>query len=178
MRITAACAWPAVLLLAGLASGAGDTNAPPLVTVAGASTNRITHDAVGARVVASSTHRGAGSEGEPKALVDGDLTTRWSSDYASPQQIEIYLKEARKLDRLRIHWEQACATKYRLSVSSDGKDWKRVHLYFNDKVKPEDRVDEVDLRGISAGMIRLELLSNVNTNWGYSIYEMELLSGR
>lgn len=158
---------------AALLVAAADTNAP-----LHALSRTIRHDAIGAEVRVSSTHRGAESEGEPAALVDGDLATRWSSDYASPQQIEIVLDKPRPLARLRLHWEQANATKYAVSVSSDGKDWKRVHLHFSDQGKPEDRVDDINLRDIAARTVKLELLANINTNWGYSLYEIELIAAK
>ena len=136
----------------------------------------IRHAALGAKVVASSTHRGEGDEGEPAVLVDGNLITRWSSAYSAPQRVEIHLPKPKKLSKLRLHWEQACASKYKVAISTDGKDWRNVHLYFNAKVKARNRIDEIRLKNMKTTFIRFDFISGVNTNWGFSLYEIEVLA--
>jgi hypothetical protein len=134
----------------------------------------IHHLAVGARVVASSTHLGETGENEPHALTDGNIFTRWSSGYTEPQEVTLFLDGPRKLKTLRLHWEKACATKYCVYLSMDGKEWRSVYLYMNIGQPPEARVDEIDLKNAVASVLRLDLQKCVNQEWGFSLYEIEI----
>ena len=138
----------------------------------------ITHAAVGARVVVSSTHTGNEDEGDPRCLVDGKLHTRWSSEYRSPQYVEVYFPRRISLHELRLHWEQACAARYFVSVSADGTSWTTAHFYLNKSARTEPRLDRIPLKDTPAAAIRLDLLASVNTNWGFSLYEIEVVPSR
>lgn len=157
----------AMLPLRGLCGPA--TNAP-VVPV------KIEHAAIGAKVTASSTHYGEPGEGKPDAIVDGDLSTRWSSDYTSPQEIVVEFPNTLQIAKLRLHWEKAAATKYSVHVSQNAKDWQGVHLCFMTGSEPMDRTDDINLKNIAAKAIKLSLQSCINTNWGYSLYEMEVVA--
>ena len=134
----------------------------------------VKHAAIGAKIKASSTHTGEIGEGPAKNKIDGDLTTRWSSQYAEPQQITIDLGKARTLKLLRLHWEDAAATKYSVSVSPDGKEWAAVGEKKAKGMGP--RADEFKLKNMSVQSIRLDLQNRVNTNWGFSLYEVEAVT--
>jgi len=134
----------------------------------------LKHAAVGANIKASSTHTGEIGEGPAKNLIDGDLATRWSSQYSEPQQITIDLGKPRTLKRLRLHWEAAAATKYSVSVSPDGKDWVAVEERTAKGIGP--RKDEIKVKDLSVQSIRLDLQNRVNTNWGFSLYEVEAVT--
>lgn len=134
----------------------------------------ITHAAVGARVEVSSTHTGEPGEAPPTALVDGDLATRWSSDYAAPQHIVVTLPKPLAGEAVVLHWENACARRYALAVSSDGDRWRPVHLYLNASVEPVPRRDTVPLRGATIKALKMDLLERVEDTWGFSLYEIEL----
>jgi len=153
-----------------------DAASPP--AGAAAKPVKIEHAAVGAKVIATSTHKGVGNEAEPEAVVDGDLSTRWSSEYSAPQWLEIYLPKMTALARVRLHWEQACAANYSVSLLSASNEWKKVYLYFNPKAKAAKRVDDIDLKDARATAIRLDLLAAVNTNWGFSLYEVEAVPSK
>jgi hypothetical protein len=132
--------------------------------------------AVGATVIASSTHSGEPGETNASALVDGDLTTRWSSDYAEPQNIVIQLKKPATLSKLRLHWENASAAKYCVYLSQDGKNWTSMYLYMSmGGGEPVARIDEVDLKNTLASWIKLDMQSRINKQWGFSLYEIEAL---
>ena len=136
----------------------------------------VRHAGMAAKVSVSSTSRAAEGEGPPEALIDGDLATRWSSEYAQPQHVELHFGKALKIERIRLHWEQACATRYALSLSADGEIWKPVHLHFSPNAEPVDRVDDIAVNELLAKAIRLEMLARVNTNWGFSLYEIEVVA--
>lgn len=134
----------------------------------------VKHGAEGSRVRVSSTHTGEIGEGKAEGLVDGDLRTRWSSDYSAPQEVIIHLAKPMKIETVRLHWESAAATKYAISVSSDGRTWKQAFLYFGTGNKPGQRRDDVHLKGQAAGWIRLSLEARTSSDWGFSLYEVEV----
>lgn len=136
---------------------------------------KLQHAAVGAAVAASSTHTEFPSESPPGALVDGDLTTRWSSDYAEPQKVEIRLPRPTAIAKVRLHWESATATRYSLAVSSDGQAWQSLYAYMKTDATPTPRVDEIALKGVSASIIKLDLIGRANPAWGFSLYEIEVV---
>ena len=137
--------------------------------------NKIEHIAVGAKVTVSSTHIGEKGEGASEALVDGDLNTRWSSDYSAPQEIVVDLGAPVVLRKLRLHWEKASATKYSVTASLDGKEWTNIHLlYMQMRGEPEGRVDNINAKDLTTRYLRFTLLSCVNKEWGFSLYEIEV----
>lgn len=135
---------------------------------------RVRHAAVGAGITVSSTHRGAGGEMSPAALVDGNLATRWSSDYAEPQEILLDLGRERRLTCLKIHWEAASAERYCVFASLDGDGWRGVHLYMKEGADGEPRTDEVGLKAVPARWLRFDLLRRTMDEWGFSIHEIEI----
>jgi len=140
------------------------------------STKDLQECAAGAMVTVSSTHAGEPGESDAPALVDGNLSTRWSSDYFEPQNVVIQLKNQATLSKLRLHWEKAAATKYCVYLSQDGKNWNSIYLYMSMRGgEPLARIDEVDMKNTSAGWIKLDLQSRVNKQWGFSLYEIEAL---
>ena len=139
---------------------------------------QTSHKAVGARVMASSTHRGQHGEAARRAVVDGDLSTRWSSEYSEPQEISLFFGKRIDVRRIRIHWENACATKYAVSLSPDGKTWQKAYLFLDLTSEPVPRVDTIRLPGTPAKATKLELISRVRSEWGFSIYEIEVFDSK
>ncbi|MBN2301838.1 MAG: discoidin domain-containing protein [Lentisphaerae bacterium] len=138
---------------------------------------RIAHAAVNAEVITTSTHTGLPGEGPPSDIVDGDLTTRWSSEYSAPQEVVVNLPKVISVKRLKLFWERASAMKYLVYVSTDGKEWKNIHLAFMKMVnEPVSRIDDIDMKDVPAKMIKLSLLQCINPEWGFSLYEMAVIS--
>jgi hypothetical protein len=133
---------------------------------------------VGCWIQASSTSLKEGGEGGPECLVDGDLATRWSSAYAEPQQINLRFAKPVRIARLRLYWESAAARRYAVAISPDGQAWTTVHVHMNLSAKPVARTDDVNLKGITAVAMRLELQERVNPEWGFSLHEIEVVPAR
>jgi hypothetical protein len=125
-----------------------------------------------ARVIVSSTHREWPGEGPPEAIIDGDPNTRWSSDYETGQEVRIDLGKEMPLTALRVLWEKSAARRYGISVSPDGESWRTVMEKRDGAVGP--RLDEVELGGIRARHLRLDLLERT-TEFGFSVYEIEIV---
>jgi hypothetical protein len=138
-------------------------------------TGTVSHAAVGCAIQATSTSLKEGGEGAPELMVDGKLATRWSSAYAEPQQINLRFAKPVRIARLRLYWENAAAKRYSVAISPDGKAWTTVHVYMNLSARPVARIDDVNLKGIAAVAMRLDLQERVNPEWGFSLHEIEVV---
>jgi hypothetical protein len=117
--------------------------------------------------------RGDIALGEPSKYpasfaVDGDPKTRWSSAFLDPQWITIDLGSPAEITRVKLVWEKAYATRYRIQVSDGGSTWTTVHEVTNG----DGDVDEFDVKG-RGRYVRMEGLAR-STPWGYSLFEFEV----
>lgn len=62
---------------------------------------------------------------------DGDTSTRWSSEYADNQWIQVDLGASKRFDRVAILWESAYPKTYVIQVSDDGDTWTDVKSVSN-----------------------------------------------
>ncbi|WP_245641030.1 beta-N-acetylglucosaminidase domain-containing protein [Streptomyces megasporus] len=58
------------------------------------------------------------------AVVDGDPNTRWSSPAEDGQWVRVELDRPARVGEVRLHWQDAHASRYRVQVSADGKRWR------------------------------------------------------
>lgn len=147
----------------------------PAVEVPKEAAKKIQHAAVGAKAKVSSTNKETDGESGAKALIDGDLSTRWSSAYTAPQRITIELTKSISIDRIKLHWEAAFATKYQILISDDGEGWTPAHYFFRMGKDKKARTDSCSMKGVSARFILIELNERVNDEWGFSLYEVEVI---
>jgi len=168
--------WSGIPALAGKAEPVGDKTGSKSADGAGArASKKVQHAAVGAKVTASSTNKEFEDEKGPEALVDGDLGTRWSSAYSAPQRITIDFGKEVSIAEIKLHWESAFATKYHILISDDGEGWTPAHFFFRLGTKTEVRVDSCKMKGVKARHIMVELDERVNSEWGFSLYEIEVI---
>ncbi len=121
--------------------------------------------------VSASSEQGA--EFSVTNLLDGRLDTRWSSQPAEEQRIEIDLGEVRDFDAFEINWEAAYASAYEVSASKDGRTWGPVYATATATGGLETIILETN---VSARFIRLNALKR-GTPWGYSIHEIFFANG-
>ncbi|WP_410538514.1 beta-N-acetylglucosaminidase domain-containing protein [Streptomyces sp. KL2] len=57
------------------------------------------------------------------AATDGDPETRWSSPPEDGQWLRVELDRPARIGEVRLHWQDAYASRYRVQVSADGRDW-------------------------------------------------------
>ncbi|OGV61130.1 MAG: hypothetical protein A2498_12770 [Lentisphaerae bacterium RIFOXYC12_FULL_60_16] len=147
-----------------------ESGTPPVLL-----TDGLTNLALRATVVVSSTATNYPGEGPAQNLVDGDLTSRWSSLYQAPQNIMVDFGKPVTVRAVRLHWEAASATSYAIAAATE-TTWKPVHSYFKSEDKPQPRVDTVSFReDVVTSRLKFELQRNVNPEWGFSLYEIEIL---
>ena len=99
--------------------------------------------------------------------VDGDFSTRWSSDFYDPQTISVDLLNVYTLETVVLAWETAYSSEYKLEVSIDGSDWTTlVHELAgdggNDTFYPEVDARYIRVVGLQRG-----------TAWGHSLWEIQ-----
>jgi hyaluronoglucosaminidase len=121
----------------------------------------------GAIATASSTEESL-PQFTPDHAIDGDLSTRWSSDHADNEWLQIQFANPQHLGKLVLHWESAHATEYRIETSSDGTNWTAAadvtgSLGGNETVW----IDQPDV-----SYLRMQGVSRA-TQFGYSIYELQ-----
>jgi beta-glucanase (GH16 family) len=104
--------------------------------------------------------------------VDGDPATRWSSAHGvDPQWITVDLGSQQTLSRVRLTWEAAYATAYRIQRSADNATWTDAAVVVNG----DGGVDDLAVSG-SGRYIRM-LGQQRATVYGYSLWEFEVFGG-
>lgn len=128
---------------------------------------------------ASSTETTDGRFTADKAI-DGDTESRWSAGKDNEEEhLTVDLGEVKDINRLRIQWGDAFASKYKILVSEDGKEF--VEVYATDK--GNGGIETLDFETVKARYVRYEQLARWNhpTNgkqYGTSIFELEVYNVR
>lgn len=99
---------------------------------------------------------------------DGDLGTRWETEYSDPQWLYIDLGATKKINKVGFVWEGAYASKYYIQVSDDAKNWKTVALV---KAGSASTV-QIDLEKTYTTRYVRMYGTKRGTGYGYSFYEI------
>ena len=59
--------------------------------------------------------------------VDGNASTRWSSQFSDPQWIQIDLGGAATISQVVLQWETAYGTAFQIQTSADGSTWTPIY---------------------------------------------------
>lgn len=102
-------------------------------------------------------------------MIDGDSTSRWSSDFSDPQFVIIDLLGQYELDSVALLWENSAALEYYILTSTDSIAWDTVS-HIVDGGAGEERV--VPLSG-EGRYVQLYLVQRL-FGWGYSLYEVAI----
>ncbi|MGB2629716.1 MAG: discoidin domain-containing protein [Candidatus Omnitrophota bacterium] len=107
----------------------------------------------------------------PMAPVDGDMLTRWSSNYTEGEQwIYFDLGKPGVVSDIIIRWERAHATDYKILVSNDAKNWQEVYHEKNGQAG----VMESSFSSVKCRFVKILGLKRANDDWGISIWEVEI----
>ncbi|HOM01360.1 MAG TPA: discoidin domain-containing protein [Acetivibrio sp.] len=115
-------------------------------------------------VFASSTEQGLGNT--PEKAVDGNIATRWSSEYSDNQYIYVDLEDEYEIERVYIEWETAYARQYKIQVSDDAIAWTDVYTEYNGDGDIDDIY--IDAKG---RYVRVYCIQRA-TQYGNSIFEL------
>ncbi|NWF88487.1 MAG: glycoside hydrolase family 3 C-terminal domain-containing protein [Ignavibacteriaceae bacterium] len=118
-------------------------------------------------VIASSSE-GTGLEGSK--AVDGNYGTRWSSMFSDSQWLLIDLGSIQSFNQVRLYWETAYGKEYKIQISDNGLAWTdMVH-----KINGTGGIEKYDFQAL-ARYIRIYGIKRA-TEWGYSLYEVEVFN--
>ena len=102
-----------------------------------------------------------------KYVNDGNLTTRWSSNFSDPQWIYIDLGSTKTISEVKLNWETAYASTFQIQVSNNASSWSTIYSTSTGKGGIQD------LKGLN-GLGRYIRMYGIKrgTVWGYSLWEM------
>ena len=125
--------------------------------------------ALGARVRTSSEIRNAQGFFPATQAVDGREDTRWSSEFADAQWLEVDLGQLTTVSSVTLTWERACGRAYAIEVSTDAANWKEVWR----TEKGKGGVDEITFSPVKARYVRFRGDRRA-TDFGFSLWEMQV----
>jgi hypothetical protein len=101
--------------------------------------------------------------------VDGNLNTRWSSDYSDPQWIYVDLGTNYNITAVTLAWETAYGQAYQIQVSTNAIAWTAIYSESNGTGGTEN------LTGLSGFGRYVRMYGTVRgTQYGYSLWEFEV----
>ncbi len=59
--------------------------------------------------------------------VDGNLGTRWSSQFSDPQWLQVDLGATATIDQITLNWETAYATAFQIQTSANATTWTSIY---------------------------------------------------
>jgi hypothetical protein len=119
-------------------------------------------------VTVSSSDTRPGTE-KPAFLNDGNSNTRWASQYSSDQWIIIDLGKTFNIKHIILNWELASAKKYKVQLSDDTVKWTDIY----ETTKGNGSKEAISNLHGSGRYLRL-LMTDRNTKYGYSLWEIEV----
>lgn len=123
--------------------------------------------AAGAPGSASSSEWNPFTSYAPGRALDGNVGTRWASDWSDDQWLGVDLGAVRPIGRVTLDWERAYARQYRIEVSENGTDWRTV--WSTDA--GDGGYDTAEFASAPARYVRIHGERRA-TQWGYSLYEV------
>ncbi|MBN1383913.1 MAG: discoidin domain-containing protein, partial [Elusimicrobia bacterium] len=100
---------------------------------------------------------------------DGNILTRWESEWSDTQWIQVDLETLQKINKVVLNWETAYGKIYKIQVSENGTSWVDVYSESNS----DGGIDEIVFAEIYARYIRMYGIER-GTIWGYSLWDMEV----
>lgn len=106
----------------------------------------------------------------PNNAVDGNATTRWSSQFTDPQWMMIDLGQSYNLNRVLLNWESAYGKGYNIQVSNDAVNWTDVYATTNG----DGGIDDIFFTAVNARYVRMYGTQRAYSFYGYSLYEFQV----
>lgn len=152
-RLALALAIPLMLIASALTISAQRADAAPVLLSQGKPTT------------ASSVEL---DETPPAAATDGDPGTRWSSEFADPQWLQVDLGDTATISQVTLRWEAAYASAFQIQVSATPSGpWQTIYQTAagtggTQHLAVSGTGRHVRVHGTARG-----------TGWGYSLWEFE-----
>ncbi|MEU7038679.1 beta-N-acetylglucosaminidase domain-containing protein [Streptomyces sp. NPDC046237] len=102
------------------------------------------------------------------SALDGDPATRWSSPAEDGAWWQLELASPARIGQVVLHWQDAYASRYRIQVSADGRNWRTAATV------AEGRGGRESVRMDAAGTRFLRVQGDRRaTQYGYSLWSVE-----
>jgi beta-galactosidase len=124
----------------------------------------------GRPVTASSSVTVDGTTYLASYAVDGNIWTRWSSEFSDSQWLAIDLGRTTRISRVELLWEAAYGKAYAIQVSEDGKNWKTV--YQTDAGK--GGIEVIRFSPVEGRWVRMLGSKRGSPTGGYSLFELKV----
>ena len=102
-------------------------------------------------------------------VTDGSMSSRWSSAWVENQWIYIDLGQSYDIAKVKLFWEDAFATNFKIQVSNDAVNWIDVATLGDTYRRDYD----VEFAPINARYVKMQGIKKA-TEYGYSLYEIEV----
>ncbi len=106
-------------------------------------------------------------------ILDQNAATRWESEVGDDEWCSVDLGQNYEVNKVKISWEAAYATKYKIQVSIDNENWQDVYA----ENAGNGGIDEAIFDVVTARYVRMQGMARA-TDYGYSIYEMGVYEAR
>lgn len=103
-------------------------------------------------------------------VLDGNLTTAWSSDAKDEEWIYVYFLAPKQFNTVRLVWAAAYGKAYNIQISDDGVNWTTIYAESNG----DGATDVINVTPQTARYVRMLGVQRA-TSSGYSLYEFEIL---
>jgi hypothetical protein len=105
---------------------------------------------------------------DANAPVDGDLLTRWASNYTDNQWIAFDFGAPKTVSKIIIFWEAAYPVDYDILVSEDGNNWNTL-LSLRER---KGKIEQLDCPPTKARFVKVLGIKRFNPDWGISMWEI------
>jgi hypothetical protein len=109
---------------------------------------------------------------DPGHVVDGDLTTRWSSNYAADAWVTVDLGAEQQINGVDLVWENAFGKQYLIQTSLDGVNFDNT-VYTQHAGRGGE--ENLTFNITSARYVRMQGVER-NTQYGYSLWEFKVFA--
>jgi endoglucanase Acf2 len=123
--------------------------------------------ALGAPATASSVENGGTL---PSYAVDGNSSTRWSTQFSDPQWIYVDLGSTYNISEVKLNWETAAGKDYQIQVSTDATNWTTIKTVTGNTTSGVH-----DYPGLSGSGRYVRMYGTARTTqYGYSLFDFSV----
>lgn len=103
-------------------------------------------------------------------LTDGNIGTRWASDFSDAAWFTIDLGDTYRIDQLVLNWEAAYGKQYEILVSADGRNFERVFRQPNGT----GNIETIDFDPVNAKYVKFQGIERA-LPYGYSLWDVKVM---
>ena len=102
--------------------------------------------------------------------VDGNLNTRWSSQFSDPQWLEVDLGATQNICQVTLNWETAYGKAFQIQTSNDNSTWTTIY-------STTTGTGGTQTLSVTGTGRYIRMYGTVRgTQWGYSLWEFQVFA--